>query len=238
MSKTEITVPDIGQVFITRKRGQRSIRLKVDLAGNVQVSMPWLASKHMAVAFIKSKQDWIIEQQAERIFKPYNGMLIGKTLRLMLMQHSSNKRSKRLGSNVIVYFDGDYDADNQEHLSKISTALTKALREEAERILLPRLRELADMYGFRYNSSTIKLLTGRWGSCDSKQHIILNMYLVQLPIEYIDYVIIHELAHTQHLNHSQEFWQTVATFCPEYKELRKKMRAMQPRIYDAKAFMA
>jgi predicted metal-dependent hydrolase len=238
MAKIEHTLPEIGPVEIVRKRGQKSIKLKVTPSGVVQVSMPWLAPKYLAVNFALSKKDWILEQQAESSFAPYNGMYLAKTLRLLIMQNSPNKRTKRIGGNVVIYFDNEYDSSNAEHRAKITKLMHKALREEAERILLPRLRELADVYGFDFTSSSIKQLTGRWGSCDSKKHIVLNSFLVQLPIDYIDYVIFHELAHTQHLNHSPEFWETVHNVFPHYKKIRKQLKTMQPRLYDAKTFMA
>lgn len=238
MAKSEITVPSIGTVFITRKRGQRTIRLRVDSKGAVQVSMPWLVPRSAVLDFLEDRRDWIQEQQADRTFTPYNGMLFGKTLRLIIMQRSNTVRSKQIGKDVIVYFDTDYDPNNTDHVAKIHKAMMRALRTEAERVLLPRLKELSDMYGFSYNSSGIKQVTGRWGSCDSNRHIVLSLFLIQLPIEMIDYVIIHELTHTQHLNHSPAFWEHVSRFCPDYKQIRKRMRQLQPRIYDAKTFMA
>lgn len=238
MAKASVDVPNIGTVFITKKRGQRSMRLRVDAKGQIQVSIPWFTPRAQAVAFAKSKHDWIIEQQAETHFKPYNGMLFGKTLQLVIRENSEAVRSKQDGKNVIVHFESRYDPDDSEHIKKIEKAIMKALRTEAEVVLLPRLREFADEYGFTYKSSSIKHVVGRWGSCDSQKHIVLSIFLTQLPIEMIDYVLIHELTHTVHMNHSPAFWQDVAKFCPDYKELRRNMRGLRPKIYDAKTFMA
>lgn len=238
MAKSEIHVPEIGTVFITKKRGQRTMRLRVDMKGAVQVSMPWIVPRSAAVDFIISKRDWIKEQQADRSLIPYSGMLFGKGLQLKIINNSQSQRAKQMGKTLSVPFEGLYDPNDTEHLHKIQKAITKALRNEAEAILLPRLRELAQLFGFEYKSSSIKLVTGRWGSCDSNKHISLSLFLIQLPIELIDYVLIHELAHTEHMNHSPHFWERVAKVCPEYKNLRQKMRLIQPRIYDAKTFMS
>lgn len=238
MSKSSIEVPNIGTVFITKKRGQRSLRLRIDNKGQVQVTMPWLVPRGAAVDFIINKQAWIQEQQAEQLFVPYNGMLFGKTLRLIIMQRSQTVRSKQIGKDLLVYFEDNYDSSNNQHVSKIKKAMMKSLRNEAEIVLLPRLKELADLYGYSYKSSGIKQVIGRWGSCDSRKHICLSLYLIQLPIEMIDYVILHELAHTKHMNHSPAFWLEVEQYEPQYKQIRKKMKQMQPRIYDAKTFMS
>lgn len=238
MSKTAVTVPDLGTVYITKKRGQRSLRLRVDAKGHIQVSVPWLIPQIQAIQFVRSKRDWIMEQQSDITVTPYNGMLFGKTLQLVIRQQSESVRTQQDGKHLIVHFKDNYDPDNDTHREKIQKAMMKALRTESERVLLPRLKELADMYGFTYKSSSIKQVVGRWGSCDSNKHITLSLFLGQLPIELIDYVIIHELTHTVHMNHSPQFWMMVEEFCPDYKLLRKKMRGLRPKVYDAKTFMS
>lgn len=238
MSKSSFEVPQIGTIFVTKKRGQRTMRLRVDTKGLVQVSMPWLVPLSAAQDFVLSKRDWIQEQQSSTSFQPYDGMLLGKTLQLRIEENSSSVRSNQKDKTIIVPFGAEFDQSNPDHFKKVKNAITKALRTEAEKVLLPRLKELAELYGFEYQSASIKQLVGRWGSCDSARHIALSLYLVQLPIELIDYVLIHELTHTIHLNHSQDFWHDVQQLCPEYKNLRRKMKDLQPRIYDAKTFMA
>lgn len=238
MPKSSFEVAGIGTVFFTKKRGQKSIRLRVDTKGTVQVSLPWLVPKITAVNFILSKKDWIKKQQVSYIFTPYNGMLLGKTLSLVIKEHSNNVRAKQEGKQIVIPFQTTYQPNNPEHLTKIQKTVMKALRTEAEKVLLPRLKEFAENYGFTYKSAVIKQVTGRWGSCDSNRNIALSLYLVQLPVEYIDYVLIHELTHTQHMNHSSAFWQDVEELYPDFKQIRTKMRGLQPRIYDAKEFMA
>ncbi len=238
MPKIEVEVPEIGTVFITKKRGMSSLRLRVDAKGRVQVTMPWLASRAQAINFVRTKADWIKEQQSETDFLPYNGMLFGKTLQLVIRQNSDSVRTKQDGKHVIVHFKTKFDPQSTAHIAKIQKAMMNALRVEAESLLLPRLREFAIEYGFTFKSSSVKQVIGRWGSCDSNKHIVLSLYLTQLPIEMIDYVIIHELTHTIHMNHSPDFWEHVSRYCPEYKDLRRRMRGLRPKIYDAKAFMS
>lgn len=238
MAKVAIQVPDIGTVYVTRKRGQRSLRLRVDTKGQVQVSMPWLVPRGQALAFIASKLAWIQKQQSDMRVIPYNGMLFGKTLQLDITENSKTTRTRQAGNCLIVQFNTFYDPNDKIHTAKIEKAMRVALRSEAEKILLPRLRELANLYGFTFKSSGIKQVTGRWGSCDSNRHISLSLYLIQLPIEMIDYVLLHELSHTLHMNHSAAFWSHVAKYCPDYKKLRASMRGLRPQIYDAKKFMS
>jgi predicted metal-dependent hydrolase len=71
---------------------------------------------------------------------------------------------------------------------------------------------------------TVRHMKSQWGSCSSFGKITLNTALLFLPQEVFDYVIIHELAHRLHRNHSQRFWNAVESVCPNYEELRKQMR--------------
>ena len=79
------------------------------------------------------------------------------------------------------------------------------LRRQAKAYLPGRLAELAAMYGFQYNTLRIKHNSSNWGSCSTKRNINLNMNLVRLPEELMDYVIAHELCHLVYPNHSDRF---------------------------------
>jgi predicted metal-dependent hydrolase len=81
------------------------------------------------------------------------------------------------------------------------------LRREAIDDLPARTARLAAAHGFSYTGVTIKRLRSRWGSCSSTNHLNLNLYLMRLPEDLRDYVILHELAHTVHKNHGAGFWQ-------------------------------
>ena len=79
-----------------------------------------------------------------------------------------------------------------------------------------------------YKSVGVKQLTRRWGSCSSKKDITFNLRLMTLQSEYIDYVIFHELTHTQHMNHGSEFWAKLEQVYPGAKKTAKIVRRLQP----------
>jgi predicted metal-dependent hydrolase len=72
--------------------------------------------------------------------------------------------------------------------------------------LFERLKELALQHGFFYRKAAFRNQKTRWGSCSSRNHISLNIHLLTLPTHLQDYVLLHELAHTEHKNHSKAFW--------------------------------
>jgi predicted metal-dependent hydrolase len=67
----------------------------------------------------------------------------------------------------------------------------------------------------------------RWGSCSSTNRITFNYHLVKLPVSLIEYVVVHELAHIHHKNHSPEFWSLVGKFLPDYREKEKKIKGFE-----------
>lgn len=77
---------------------------------------------------------------------------------------------------------------------------------------------------FSYTSLKVRSYKTRWGSCDVKHRLCFNYKLSLLPEYLAEYIVIHELCHTQHLNHSQDFWASVAIFCPDFKARRQELK--------------
>jgi predicted metal-dependent hydrolase len=74
---------------------------------------------------------------------------------------------------------------------------------------------------------TVRNMTSRWGSCSANGNISLNVYLLDVEPELFDYVLIHELSHLYHMNHSAAFWEQVSKYCPVYKKCRARLRQYQ-----------
>ena len=100
----------------------------------------------------------------------------------------------------------------------------KALTELARAYIPPRVAEYAAVMGIKYGRVTIRCQKSRWGSCSSKGNLNFNCLLMKVPPEIRDYVIVHELCHIPHPDHSRAFWAEVAIYCPDYKELRNRLR--------------
>jgi predicted metal-dependent hydrolase len=114
--------------------------------------------------------------------------------------------------------------------SRANAAKMKILKKQAADYLPYRLAFLAQKYGFTYTLGKLGLRTTRWGSCTSKKVISLNIALMKVSKPLQDYVLIHELCHTRHLNHSKNFWDEVAKYDPSYKEHRKSLKAFKPTL--------
>lgn len=113
------------------------------------------------------------------------------------------------------------DAGLQEWLKKV---IVEALRRNAKIVLPPRLYMLSMKHGLPYDQLKINSSKGRWGSCSAKKHINLSCYLMLLPSHLIDYVLLHELAHTKEMNHSEKFWALLDKLTDgKAKALRKEL---------------
>lgn len=97
-------------------------------------------------------------------------------------------------------------------------------RAEAKRKLTRRLNHLAERHGFTYGRVFIRNQKTRWGSCSNRNNISLNMKVSRLPEELMDYVILHELAHTRVKNHSNGFWKLMDTLVGNGKAKAASLR--------------
>ena len=101
---------------------------------------------------------------------------------------------------------------------------------KAKKKLTNRLKQLAVQHGFTYNKVYIRNQKTRWGSCSHKNNINLNMKLVLLPDELVDYVILHELVHTRIHDHSKRFWAEVDKYVGNGKAMAKRLREYGLRL--------
>lgn len=237
MPYKEFDISGIGKVTIYKRRGNRSLRLSVAADGSVRVSIPTWAPYQAGLTFMMSRRSWIMAQShsTQELLSP--GMAVGKTRRLVFYKDPTSDRVKtsvRKGE-VIITHPARLTYDNPEVQQAAQSACWRALRSEAMQLLAPRLRQLAEQHGFAYRSINVKRMKSRWGSCDQKKNIVFNLFLIQLPWDCIDYVILHELAHTRAMNHGPDFWQALETVLPNAKQLKRKMRAYQPTLMSGLA---
>ena len=109
-------------------------------------------------------------------------------------------------------------------------AKKRLLMKKAKDYLPYRLEYYAKLFGYSYDKCRLSHAATRWGSCSSNRTISLNIGLMQVPEPLRDYVIIHELAHLNHMDHSEAFWREVGTHDPRYKEHRKKLKMFSPGV--------
>lgn len=233
MAVKKIDVPGIGAVKLYKLKRSRSIRLSISSAGEVRVSLPYWLPYDAGTKFALSKVSWIQSQLQERPATLLtHGQLVGKSHHLYFVSDDQARRvtTRVDGSEIRVTHPAYVGVGVPDVQKAAERAAIRALRDQAERLLPQRLRVLADTRGFTYKSVYVKQLTGRWGSCDADQNIVLSLFLAQLPWHLIDYVLLHELTHTKALHHGPDFWLEFERHLPHAKQLRREIKQYRPAV--------
>lgn len=141
----------------------------------------------------------------------YTFLLLGKTCEIRL----TNERYIRFDSENNVLYLPEKNARKR---------LVSWLKENAKRIFTQTSLETAKRMGVTFQSVEISSARTRWGSCSQENAIRYSFRLLYAPKEVIEYVVVHELAHVKHKNHSPAFWREVGNYVPDYKTRRKWLK--------------
>lgn len=224
-----VDIPDIGEVQLSKHAKSKSIRISISADQKVKVTLPRWAPYQAAIAFVQTRKGWILDnlQPVETI---KSGVPVGKFHHLYFKASNdvTTVTSRRKGSELWVTYPDHLTVSSSKVQTAAKKIAAKAMREQAENLLPKRLRDLADKHGFDFASVSVRNLKARWGSCNSKQEITLNLYLMQLPWDLIDYVLIHELTHTKAMHHGPDFWSIFEAALPGAKKKRSELKAYKP----------
>jgi predicted metal-dependent hydrolase len=240
VSSKQIDIEGIGTVSFYKRSTSRSLRLTLTPKGEVRVSMPLWVPYKTAEQFAREKAEWIQLHRKPPAAALKHGDAIGKAHRLYFFAEPlAEKTTTRIDHNEIrISHPASLAADAPQVQAAAEKAGARALRKEAEKLLPLRLAQLSAETGLAYKSVGVKPLKSRWGSCDTRQNILLNIYLMQLPWHLIDYVLIHELTHTRVMRHGPPFWLEFERHLPHAKRLRKEMAAYQPVLVPRRQTVA
>lgn len=229
MPHKQMQLADGTIVKLSKRRNSRSIRMTIGRNGDVLVTLPSWAPYAAAISFVRSREDWIAAHR-QAPTNLLDGHSIGKAHRLRFEPaRDTDKVSTRLkDTEIIIRYPAQQSIESPEVQAAAERASLRALRTQAEHLLPQRLALLAQTHNLTYQSVSVKRLKGRWGSCDQHQNIVLNIFLMELPWDLIDYVLLHELTHTQVLKHGPDFWAAMATVLPDVQLKRKQIKSYQP----------
>ena len=206
-----LVVPDVGEVVFRRNPRAKRLTISIRPRTGVRVTIPGFLPYSVAQQFVDEKKFWITEKLKElSLFKSdkiiENGFKT-RNYELQFCAHKQNTIKYRPNNQFIQILHPESMCYTDEGVQKVAKeAIDMAYRLEAKDILPKRVGELAQQYGFSYNSVKVRKTYSRWGSCSAKNNISLSIYLMKLPDELIDYIILHELTHTIHKNHGPNFW--------------------------------
>ena len=162
-------------------------------------------------------------------------------------EYASGQRLPYLGGEVVLYLhpcDGRAYAQwheakidlflnpHEQNRESVRTCLNQLYLERAKKCLPPWVDKLNGLhFRHRVNRVSVKSQANLLGSCSSRGNVNLNWRLLLAPLEVVDYVIIHELAHMAEMNHSPRFWRVVEGACPQYRQQRAWLKDMSATLY-------
>jgi hypothetical protein len=205
----------------------RRLSVRIYPGGRVEVVVPPGASPAAVQKFVGTHRQWIQRRVADLSTAAAVDDSRPVAIKLLAIgRHyaveyeyaaGSTARVRVAGENVIVV-SGPLHDDRA-----VTTALRDWLGELAQAQLGVELSKVAAECGFRYARAQIRRQRTRWGSCSASGTISLNMSLLFLRPQVVRYLLVHELCHTRHMNHSARFWALVASFEPDYQELDREL---------------
>ena len=200
------------------KSKRRTLSLSINENAELIVRAPNQISNKRIEEFIIEKSKWINKNKnlmQSRINEMNDNdsdyLFLGNIYPLIKVYENPNK----------IDFNGTEFITSIENQDKFKASLKSWYKIKFKEIAIPRLNYFSDKYNLKINQVRFKNQKTLWGSCSSKNNINLNYLLVMAPMLVIDYVIIHELVHTVHKNHSENFWNAVEAIMPDYKKAKK-----------------
>ncbi|MDB5165577.1 MAG: hypothetical protein JWM00_467 [Candidatus Saccharibacteria bacterium] len=223
---------EFGTITIRRSVKAQSVRMRVAPDGTLRISTPLYTPMlyiRRLIGTSRGQLRALLAQHQVAAIPLSDGMQIGKSHSL-IVREGDRLQVERHGQHISVTLPPGMTLDEAATTTTVREAIIAALRIEAKSYLPKRLSYLAADLGYTYDKVRFSHASGRWGSCSSNGTISLNIALMKLPFELIDYVLVHELAHTQQMNHSPTFWELVARGDPQFKQHRKVLKSQTPSV--------
>ena len=202
------------------------------------LDVEYICKTSLKNSYISVKDSQVI-LKTPRVSKFYiETLLLDKEvwIRKQILKQKGIKKIK-LGDEVLLFgsifsIDSDEVKTLKEHIAKLKLSNNEKIlksydrfyKELAVNYLTPRLKYFSNLMGLNYTEIKFRKMKSRWGSCSSKKTITLNTELMKVKKELIDYVLVHELAHLKHMNHSKKFHSLVENYLSDSKVLRKELK--------------
>ncbi|WP_442598578.1 M48 family metallopeptidase [Neobacillus sp. D3-1R] len=208
--------------LIHKKR--KSISIKIDSYGNVEVQAPKGTPEPTVLQFLEQKWEWILQKKKdmkdrldgkqEKVYEQGEGFLyLGKTYPIQIIHDPTIAQD-----NAVFKDDQLHISVKQLEDEKIKQALKRFYYQQCKLLVEKSIRKYQSNFKTKPRSIRITDSKTNWGTCDAKQQLTFNWKLAMAPLDVIDYVVVHEMCHMVHLNHDRSFWRLVGKIMPDYEQ--------------------
>lgn len=225
---------------VRKSKRAKHVSIKIAVDGSVEVVVPPTYNCNKIPSLIKKRRSWILKNR-ERLLQEHQDTpadwQVNQPEKLALRwqaplaqatPHEVWKISYEThpGPTLCIPLPGNSlkVRGNVDHYPTCHQVLCEWLGHKAHRELVPWLRQLSFDLELPFKRPSVRGQKTRWASCSSSKNISLNYKLLFLPKEVVHYVLVHELCHTEHMNHSKAFWQLVEEKMPDFEPYRKILK--------------
>lgn len=205
---------------------RKTLAIEVKAGGVVIVRAPKGTGKSRIARFVREKSDWIQQAKARMAEFPVNGtqqqfhhgaqiVYLGQFWQLRHCEQVKKGLSFDEDSGFML---------QKDRLVEAAELLNGFYRAQTRRLTSAYVDRYATRWGLSVQSLRITSAKTRWGSCSGKNALNFSYRLAMVPLDVIEYVVVHELAHTRHHNHSAEFWHFLAQMMPDYQPKREWLK--------------
>lgn len=205
---------------IIRSR-RKTVALEIKQDASLVVKAPYLMPMWYIRYFIQKKESWIRKQQRRM-----------QERQKLKVEYEDNNLLWFLGEQYPFQYSKNKKLAFQEGIFLVPQNLKKTFKDmfiewykkQAREVITKRVEYYAHKYNLQYKNIRITSAETRWGSCSSSNNLNFTWKLIMAPQDVVDYVVVHELAHTLQKNHSQKFWNEVKAMMPDYKQKEKWLK--------------
>lgn len=216
--------------FTVEYRKRRTLEIGIEPPSNITVIAPIGASEEEILRAVKTKAKWITQKLFEfremeyrkRKIEYVNGesfMYLGRNYSLQIMVGNSIKKPEAK------LYQGKFNViSNTKDQNKIRAAMEDWYRQKTLEKVLDRVEYYKSYFKVSPNTIKVKEQKKRWASCNSKRDLLFNWRCAMAPAFVLDYIVVHELCHMEHLNHSTEFWSLVKRIMPDFEKRKEWLK--------------
>ncbi|HSQ98064.1 MAG TPA: SprT family zinc-dependent metalloprotease [Rickettsiales bacterium] len=207
------------------KNRKRTIGFKI-INDTLNIMSPTKVSQKFLLSLLEKRKDWTIKRLEKRkskrqLIQDNKILFLGKEFELII---NCSDLLKEGGFCEIKDFNLIINITNNYSEKLLKETIENWYKKECLKIISDKVKYYSDKYNFNYGTIKVKEQKTVWGTCNSKNNLSFNWKAILFEEDVVDYLVVHELSHTIHRNHSTDFWKTVESILSNYKELNKKLK--------------
>ena len=211
--------------LIYSKKRKTTITFKI-VDSIVNIYLPLKTNLNYIQKLLIKRQGWIIYQLRKKehnnnIIQDDKILYLGNEINIITIKNhllSKGGFCELVDNKLYLYICNNFNNETKQKIIK------KKYKKQSLQILTERIKYFSEKYNFKYGKISIKERKTVWGTCNTKNDLVFNWKILAFNYDVIDYLVVHELSHTIHKNHSKDFWNTVQSILPNYKNLRNILK--------------